>query len=55
MKRKYMKPQVEVVKIQQTQMLCGSPKPDATDYNDWLGAPEFNFDGLLDEYEHQNH
>ena len=25
MKKKYMKPQMEVVKIQQTQMLCSSP------------------------------
>ena len=26
MKKEYMKPQVEVVKIQQSQMLCSSPQ-----------------------------
>lgn len=54
MKKEYIMPQMEVVKIQQTQMLCGS-QPDATGYDDWLGAPEFDFDDSLDEYEHQNH
>ena len=34
---------MEVVKIQQTQMLCNSHQPDATDYNDWLGAPGFDW------------
>ena len=51
MKKEYIMPQVEVVKLEIHHMLAASPP----DWNGEVGVPEFNFDGLLDEYEHQNH
>ena len=40
MKRQYMKPEMEVVKIQQTQMLCGSPYDDIKSPVDTYDDPE---------------
>ena len=51
MKKEYIKPQVEVVKLEIHHMLAASPPG----WNNEVGAPEFDFDGLLDEYEHQNY
>jgi hypothetical protein len=38
-KKLYEKPSMMVFKIQQHQILCGSPNtpPDAPEYGDWLG------------------
>lgn len=40
MKKQYMKPTMRVVKIQQTQMLCGSPYDDIKSPLDTYGDPE---------------
>lgn len=40
MKKQYMKPTMRVVKIQQTQMLCGSPKITSIS-----GSDGFTLDG----------
>jgi len=40
MKKEYMKPAMRVVKIQQTQMLCGSPYDDIKSPLDTYGDPE---------------
>lgn len=40
MKNEYMKPAMRVVKIQQTQMLCGSPYDDIKSPLDTYDAPE---------------
>ena len=48
MKKEYIMPQVEVVKLEIHHMLAASPPG----WNNEVGAPEFDFDGLLDEYEH---
>lgn len=50
MKKEYIKPQVEVVKLEIHHMLAASPP----DWNGEVGAPEFDFDGFDDD-EHQNH
>ena len=51
MKKEYLKPQVEVVKLEIHHILAASPPG----WSGEAGAPELDFDGLLDEYEHQNH
>ena len=51
MKKKYMKPSFRVVELQhKCQLLAGSytdPEPtppnEIPDYDDWLGAPEFDW------------
>ena len=40
MKKEYMKPTMRVVKIQQTQMLCGSPYDDIKSPVDTYDDPE---------------
>ena len=50
MKKEYIKPQVEVVKLEIHHMLAASPPG----WSGEAGAPELDFDGLLDEYEQQN-
>ena len=40
MKKEYMKPTMRVVKIQQTQMLCGSPYDDIKSPVDTYEDPE---------------
>jgi hypothetical protein len=44
MKKKYLKPEMQVYDMKPTSILCGSGDPktrqipdDAPDYNDWLG------------------
>lgn len=51
MKKQYIKPQIEVVKLEIHHMLAASPPG----WDKEVGAPEFDFNDLLDEYEHQNH
>lgn len=48
MKKKYEEPTCKIYQLQYCAMiLCGSTMdtlPDSPDYDDWLGAPEFEFD-----------
>ena len=43
MKKEYTKPGMQVYKLQQTRLLCGS------DYNGKLGAPRYEFIDYEDE------
>lgn len=54
MKNIYQKPTCSVYDIKhRTMILCSSPAstpPDSPDYDDWLGAREFDLDGFEEDF-----